>query len=633
MYKKLITSLLVLTLINYLVSCHTTEKVPSEQVFMMDEKIVAAVMTDGDVINFDDNGGLYHLLESVIVGTSIEDEKITVPLLSVLELRKSRVASVSLDDVGTKKITEIVSINNRLFEFNNEGGKYNKQENVITGTTIDGTSRNIKPEQILEIHLELPETISKEEIIKNDSLFISQIVLENSNLLMTFDDNGAKYFQQMAVVSGTTLNGNPVNLNPSEILYVKVERTDVGLTILASLGVIVGILATLVVIAAATKQSCPFVYSHDSTQYVFDAEPLGGAVTKGLQRTDLSKLDHLKEVDGKYKLLVRNEVPETQHIDEMSLYVVDHPKGTQVITDLKGNFHTINHLQKPISAKDENGMDLTAFVEENDYNFWQTKLPITDFKSNGSLKHQLTFVFPKPADKKKAKLIINAGTALWGSQMIREMLSMYGDQVDDWYDKVDNMNGTEVEKDQMMQFVVREELYYLNIFINENNSWNSQGLIFGGGPLIAETKTYPLNLENVVGDSLVIRFNPPYGFWTLDYISVEYEDNYELSTKELKISKAVDNNDRDIIKSIYTIDDEYYSMPEVGDYYLVEFDALPESGGMDRSYFLKTTGYYELHLNKDKPMQKELLYEIVNERGKVVEYAMKLYNQWIVTAK
>ena len=29
---------------------------------------------------------------------------------------------------------------------------------------------------------------------------------------------------------------------------------------------------------------------------------------------------------------------------------------------------------------------------------------------------------------------------------------------------------------------------------------------------------------------------------------------------------------------IYTIDDEYYSMPKVGDYYLVEFDALPESG-------------------------------------------------------
>jgi len=314
------------------------------------------------------------------------------------------------------------------------------------------------------------------------------------------------------------------------------------------------------------------------------------------------------------------------------LYIVDHPQGTQIVSDLNNNFHTINYLVSPTSARDENGKDLTKFVLENDYTFWQTKLPVPDLDSIKELKHQLTFVFPKLEDAKNAKLIINAGTSLWGSQMIREMLSMYGDQIDEWYERVDNMNG-DAEKEQMMQFVVREELYYLNIHINENDSWNSQGLIFGGGPLLAETKTYPLNLQNVEGDSLVIRLNPPFGFWTLDYIAVEYEDNIAPSYKELKISKAINDNGKNIIESIDKIDDDYYAMPIVGDYYLVEFDAIPKIENLERTYFLKTTGYYNLHLDENKPMQKELLYQIVNERGKVVEYSLELFNQWNYATK
>jgi hypothetical protein len=598
---------------------------------MMDEKIIAAVLTNGNEIIFDDDGGQYHLLDSVIVGTSKEDEEITIPLANILELRKIKVPAVGLDEIGTEKITEVVAIQNRLYKFNKEGGKYNRQENVITGITNDGITLTIKPDHILEIHLDLPETITIEEIVKNDTLFISQIVIKNSNHIITLNEEGAKYFQQKAVVSGSTQGGEPVNINVSKILYVKVERTDAAGTVLASLGVVVGILAALVVIAAATKQSCPFVYSFDTEKYVFDAEPLGGAVTRGLQRTDLSKLDYLKEVKGKYKLLVRNEVPETQYLDKMSLVIADHPKDTEIITDLSGNLYTIKDPQKPILATDEDGADLTKFISENDYTFWQTKLPVDNYESVSNLKHELTFVFPKPRDKKKAKLVINAGTSLWGSQMIREMLSLYGNNIDTWYEKVDNMGGTEIEKEQMMQFVVREQLYYLNIMVEEADSWKSQGLIFGGGPLIAETKTYDLDLSNVLGDSLVIQLRPPYGFWTLDYISIEYDDHPAPLLKEIYLTRASDYNNENIVKTLSSKNEDYHAMPQVGDYFLAEFDAIPEAEGSDRTFFLKTTGYYELHLPKDQPMQTQTLYDIVNIPGEVVKYAMRLYETWSLT--
>ena len=56
-----------------------------------------------------------------------------------------------------------------------------------------------------------------------------------------------------------------------------------------------------------TSQSCPFVYSWDGTTFVFDAEPYGGATTRGLERDDVSYLEHLVRVGGEYRLLMTND--------------------------------------------------------------------------------------------------------------------------------------------------------------------------------------------------------------------------------------------------------------------------------------------------------------------------------------
>ena len=69
----------------------------------------------------------------------------------------------------------------------------------------------------------------------------------------------------------------------------------------------------------AGPQSCPFVYSYDGENYIFDAEPLGGAISEGLKKTDYSRLEHLKGVEGKYHLFLRNELEETQYTDAIKL--------------------------------------------------------------------------------------------------------------------------------------------------------------------------------------------------------------------------------------------------------------------------------------------------------------------------
>jgi len=632
MYKKIFTSLVLLAFINYLFGCVVTksEKAFKEELVVDEETIEQVVFPNGDVITFDENGGEFRVIESSIKGISIEGDEIILPLENIRELRTEKVPSIPFDEIGDSRITEVVVNGNRLFEFNDEGAKYDEQKNTITGITKDNQTISLSPKQILEIHTERAQTISREEFIQNENLFISQIVIENNNLLMTFDDEGGTYIQRMAVISGVTQEGKALNIATSEILYVKLLRVNAAGTVLANIGVLVGILAVAALIVLATKESCPFIYSFDGEKYVFDAEPLGGATTKGLQRSEFSKLNYLKEVDGKYKVMVKNEVEETQFLDEMSLYIIDHPTEYEVISDLEENFHTIKNPRKPILAEDENGLDLTKFITMQDNIFWQTKLPVEDYQSRSNLRHKLTFVFPKPGNEKSAKLIINAGTSLWGSNMIREMLMLYGDNIDTWYEKIDN---SEIERKQMMQFIEREELYLLRILVKEGKNWAMQGLISGGGPFISETRVYNLDLEDVNGDSLIIQFNPPYGFWTLDYIAIEYENHPEPLVKEVSLSKAIDHDENDILPILLSTDDNYHIMPKVGDYFVVEFDTPPKSEDRDRSVFLKSTGYYEIHVPKDKPIQSQTLYEIGFIPGKIVEYSLKQYEEWTNTIK
>ena len=62
-------------------------------------------------------------------------------------------------------------------------------------------------------------------------------------------------------------------------------------------------------------------------------------------------MDYLKNIDDSYKILVRNEVEETQYIDELSLLAIRHDDDKEVIPDLNGNFYQIKDPQTPLSAR------------------------------------------------------------------------------------------------------------------------------------------------------------------------------------------------------------------------------------------------------------------------------------------
>lgn len=622
MRKEILISFLIIALFNYLNGCviKNTEKATNN---FEKENILYVVLPNFDRIEFNDAGGNYLVMPPMIQGISKKGDEIKVELDSVKEIIVSNPGAVNLEDLNGKVISEIITKEDKLYEFNSKGGTYRKGNNSIEGTDISGLRIKISLDKIREVYSGKLQKVSASEIKLVPDTSIAQIVY-NNNKVCIFDENGGRYYKEHGVIEGITPAGVSVAINPDSILYADVERTNVAGTIFANLGIVMLVAGGIVLIIAATKESCPFIYSYDGGKYVFDAEPLGGATCRGLERTGYSEMEHLKGIDNKYKIMVRNEVEETQYIDQISLLRVHHDPDKKVYPDLEGNFYQIKSPVKPIAAFDEKGTDLKKVVSYNDGLSWQTRMPADSNLLKKKYRSTLTFVFPKPDTAKSVKLIVNAGTTLWGSRMIKEMLQLYGNYIDTWYSKI-NRRG--IEYYQMMNFIQNEELYKLKIYVRNNNSWIDKGFINGGGPLISETRIYNLNIGDIKGDSLVIRCNPPYGFWSINYTAVEYK-YYSTPVKEkIPMIEAIANGETDIKDKINYRDSIYQVMPKTGDNFYAVFESKDNGNENLSSYYLSTTGYYKIHLAKNHPMELEKLSRLTKP-GEIVRWSNEDFIKW-----
>lgn len=220
-----------------------------------------------------------------------------------------------------------------------------------------------------------------------------------------------------------TVEDQPVMIPVDSVQRWWLRRSDTGMSVLAAIGIVAGVFVVGSAIAVATKESCPFIYSWDGTRYVFDAEPYGGAITRGLERDDYTVLPNLRSDAGTYRLLVTNEVNETQMTNLFELWAVDHVPGLRIVPDEHGRMHTISKALPPSSAVDQTGRDLLPWVAADDRLIWEP-LPLAD--SAGSFRDEVLLTFPRPSGATRAKLVSRVGTSLWGSHMIRAMLELRG---------------------------------------------------------------------------------------------------------------------------------------------------------------------------------------------------------------
>ncbi len=508
---------------------------------------------------------------------------------------------------GKVKVLAVMKTSGEYVEFPKDLPGY------IIGDTIIGTAMSLKE---LEIELNLVQRIKKDQngkiieiTTKNGTTYRDMIIREEEN---KFICSSYEYGEKILI---------PI----SEVQLAWVKRVDPGLTFLAVMGGISAGILALGVIVALTKESCPFIYSFDGESYIFDAEPYGGAICQGLKRTEWCSLEHLREVSGQYKMKITNEVNETQYTDEIKLVVVDHPKRVKVMPDVSGKIHTISQPIAPIQASDGKGQDLMPYVSKNDWIFWQTQTEDKDPDKKENLKDELTFEFPKPEGAANVKLLFNGCNTLWGSQVLKRFLDLYGNKVFEWYDDVNNLGPS---FHRLMNLDLREELYRLHIRVETKDGWKSKGMILGGGPFVSEDRSYSLDLKDVPGDRLKIKLTPPAGFWMINYLAVDYTEDLPIKIKEIEATRAIDHKGQDIREILAKTDNNYLAMPNTGDSAELIFEPPARNYDLERSVILKASGYYDIHLEAKGEPQTDILEKIFTEPGFTVQYALKEYLDW-----
>ena len=628
MLRRIVAGFTFLAFVNSLMGCmvSSVEKVPGmgAQTIEAKEEVVELVLLDGSTVTFDDNGGNFTAVpRDVVRGRSLTGDTIVVPLNEAWQCRTRIPKSLSPAELDTARILELVLEENTLVMFAAPGARYDKKADRIKGEKVTRGTESYRLNEAISIRGGRPAVIRVDELKRQPEQRVSEIIDKRYHVY-TFDSTGGQ-LTSMSGFYGTTVDGEHVSVVADDVLYAAVKRTDPALSAVATLGVIIAIAGVIALIAIATKQSCPFVYSFDGEQFVFDAEPLGGAICPGLARTDLSRLDYVKPVDGEYRLLIRNEVPETQYVNRMRMLLVDHAPQTSIYPDLQGNFYAFTNVLDATSATDENGMSLMKFIHASDNVAWQTHLPSASKEIDGPTRHGLTITLPKPVDAQKAWLITNIGTSSWGSNMIRKTVEYRGNSAPAWLASLTPGSEASVELDRFLQ---REETYQLKTWVKEGVTWSQATTIVGQGPLISEDRVYPIDVSNVVGDSLVVRFNPPKGFWTLDYLGISYDEPTVVNPVRIGARWAEDQSGAALLPALNSADTMYYTMPEVGDIARVNFAVPPLQEGTVRSVYLETSGYYELHLQKEMKDQLGRLYSIGINPGQIVKTALEEYQVW-----
>jgi hypothetical protein len=405
-------------------------------------------------------------------------------------------------------------------------------------------------------------------------------------------------------------------------LWIERRGVSAPRTIGLSVGIALAAFGTFILILAATKQSCPFVYSWDGSGYVFDAEPYGGAITRGMERDDYSELEHVREQNGVYKLLVTNEVDETQYTNLMELWLVDDPKGSRVVSDENGTLRSYTGIQKLSAARDRDGKDLLLWLRDTDRKVWE---PDTVAAPDGNLRQEVILTFPKPKNATQVNLIANAATGLWGSYMIKRMVELHGRDTAAWLTSLD---GNPAALKSIHAWGEREGTYRLPIEVEEPSGWVVRGALPNGGPMLAEDRVIPMDVSHVTGTQLRIRMRPPVGYWAFNSFAVAYGAGKAVTVSHIPANSARTSEGKDVLQDLAVADDRYYPMPDVTDQAELTFPAPPRKAGSERTVFLHSRGWYQLHLRNQGPPDLTTFNKILTVPGAAVQFAADRFTEW-----
>ena len=430
---------------------------------------------------------------------------------------------------------------------------------------------------------------------------------------------------------GRLAGGPAVALN--DIRLVETQQIHATNTKLVVVGLGIAALAVAVVAVVARDDppppptteelfvSCPLVYSWDGEGWRLDSGTFGGAITRAATRTDVDNLVYAASDAGRLRLKLANELYETDHVDALSVLVVDHDPDVTVAPDGDGNLHSLGKLQTPLGAHDFRGRDVLQLVAAADELNWQSAPFGRSPDRAEDIRDGLVLRFVRPAGVNAGKLVIDGRNTTWASYMLTELIGAHGTATDAWYDSLDT------QPRFRQQFAsLAAHTGFLGVSIHTAAGWEHQGYVWEAGPEIAKRQVFPLDLSRVRGDTVRVRLESAPSFWLIDQVALDYTTSQPFTVQEINATRAIDHAGRDVGYLLAAIDERELVM-ETGDYVELQFDLPPAEPGKTRSFVLQSTGWYRVHTSPTAAPQITLLREAMSDRDAASRISVRRMNE------
>jgi len=377
-----------------------------------------------------------------------------------------------------------------------------------------------------------------------------------------------------------------VNIPFKDITRMEVIERDkgksTGVTILAVVGITIGTMAVITAIAAALKESCPFISVYDGSEYVLQGETFGGAIYPSLAREDYVPLPSAA-IGPEVKVMVSNELKERQFTDMANLLLAEHAPGQQVLISPAGELMLVSNPVPAKTAMLNNSRDMLQMVTDLD----NTACAFND-TSAGTPVNRLVLRFDHALEEGNLGLQLSLRNAYWLEYTFQELTKHFGDRYNQWVGQQKQKPGEQIIQWQEAQHMP------LTISIKNGDGWKELLKLKTIGPLMNRDLVIPLKHLPENGGPIEIAFSTGFMFWELDQVKmVEIEPLPASAMRTLKPSAAVDEEGKNVMNSLKEADGKFLEQPEPGKRAYLTYKVPGYSPSKAYSAFLHSIGYYE----------------------------------------
>ncbi|MBJ6108105.1 hypothetical protein JAO73_03715 [Hymenobacter sp. BT523] len=415
--------------------------------------------------------------------------------------------------------------------------------------------------------------------------------------------------------------GDQVSIPFSAIKQIDLVEKDSGRTtasyVLGTLGVTAGVFALLLVIVALTKSSCPFVYAFDGQTYHFEGEAYGGAIFAPAERDDYLPVPALQPKGNQYRLKISNELKERQYTNLAELWVAQHPAGTQVLLDQRGQVQTLTAPQPATQARTLGGHDCTAQLQAADHSveLFSEDLP-------GHAPNEVVLTFAKPAAARHGKLVLRAQNSLWLDYLYGRFIEKFGAAYNGWAAQQKTQPAAVNRQWALDQHIP------LQVYVEAGQGWQLAETIPTVGPLAARDVVVPLDFPASAAGTVRVKLACGFMFWEVDYAALDCSPNAPVQLDNCHLQSARTERGDDARAALRAADTLRLKQLHAGTVVDLTYETrLPApAAGMRRTAFLHTRGYYE-HVREFSGLPKLTELYAFKKPGRFVAFSKEEYRR------